>query len=61
MMTIEQEIMQEGIEKGLELGRMEAQQKITRIARALLKQHDVVTVSEITGLSLEEVQALQAE
>ena len=48
-------IAQEYIEQGLEQGRLEATQ---RIARQLLKLHNVVTVSEITGLSLEEVKAL---
>jgi predicted transposase/invertase (TIGR01784 family) len=61
MKTIAQEFIQEGIEKGLEQGRLEAKREIERIARILLKQHDAVTVSEITGLSLEEVQALQEE
>jgi predicted transposase/invertase (TIGR01784 family) len=61
MTTIAQEFIQEGIEKGLEQGRLEAKREIERIARRLLKQHDAVTVSEITGLSLEEVQALQEE
>jgi predicted transposase/invertase (TIGR01784 family) len=59
MTTIAREFIQEGIEKGiekgLEQGRMEAKREI---ACRLLKQHDAVTVSEITGLSLEEVQAL---
>jgi predicted transposase/invertase (TIGR01784 family) len=62
MTTIAQKFIQEGIEKGIEKGlaqgRMEAKQEI---ARKLLKQHDAVTLSEITGLSLEEVQALQVE
>ena len=56
MTTIAQELIQEGIEKGLEQGRLEAKREI---ARRLLKQHDAVTVSEITGLSLEGVQAYQ--
>jgi hypothetical protein len=45
MTMIAQEFIQEGIEKGLEQGRLEAKREIARI---LLKQHDAVTVSEIT-------------
>ena len=64
MTTIQQELIEQGIqqgiergiEQGIEQGHLEAQRKI---ARKLLTQHDPLTVSEITGLSLAEVQALQ--
>lgn len=54
MKTIYEEILEEGIEKG----RL-TQAKV--IARRLLKDHDVVTVSEITGLPIEEVKKLKKE
>jgi hypothetical protein len=41
-----------------EIVRSYLQEYIRSIARQLLELHDVVTVSEITGLSLEDVQAL---
>jgi predicted transposase/invertase (TIGR01784 family) len=66
MTTIAQEYIQEGfqkglergIERGMERGRLDEQKKI---ARQLLQLHNIVTVSEITGLSVDEVEALQAE
>jgi predicted transposase/invertase (TIGR01784 family) len=51
MTTIAQEYIQEGIEQG-------RLQERRNIARQLLKLHDVVTVSEITGLTLVEVKTL---
>lgn len=56
METIAQEYIQQGLEQGQEKGRLEATR---RIARQLLKLHDVVTVSEITGLTVAEVEALR--
>lgn len=50
--------IEQGIEQGLELGRLKEKESI---ARQLLKLHDVVTVSEITGLTIAQVVALQKE
>ncbi|HFQ94894.1 MAG TPA: Rpn family recombination-promoting nuclease/putative transposase [Anaerolineae bacterium] len=70
MATIAQEYIQEGFEKGLESGMargmargMERGMLAARkeIARQLLELHSAKTVSEITGLPLAEVEALQAE
>jgi predicted transposase/invertase (TIGR01784 family) len=58
MNTIAQEYIRQGIEQGIEQGRLEEKRQI---ARQLLKLHTVVTVSELTGLSLEEVKALKGE
>jgi predicted transposase/invertase (TIGR01784 family) len=58
MTTIAQEWIHEGIEQGLEQGRLETNREI---ACKLLEHHNALTVSEITGLSLEEVQALERE
>ena len=62
MATIAQEYIREGYEKGIERG-MERGQIDTarRIARQLLAYHDVVTVSEMTGLRVEEVEKLREE
>ena len=54
MATIAQEFIQEGIEQG----KLEEKQNI---ARKLLKLHDAVTVSEITGLTIYEVNALRED
>lgn len=60
MATIAQEFIQEGfkqgIEQGIEQGKLAEKRQI---ARQLLKLLDVSKVSEITGLSIAEVQALQ--
>ena len=40
----------------IEQGKLEEKRNI---ARQLLRLHDVITVSEITGLSIDEVKALQ--
>ncbi len=70
MATIAQEYIREGFEKGLESGiargmahGMEAGELAARkeIARQLLELHDAITVSEITGLTVEEIKALQTE
>lgn len=58
MNTIAQEYIQQGIEQGIEQGRLEEKRQI---ARQLLRLHTVVTVSELTGLSLEEVKKLQEQ
>ena len=58
MTTIAQEYIELGLKQGLEQGRLETKERIRRIARQLLELHDVVTVSEITGFSLKEVQEL---
>jgi predicted transposase/invertase (TIGR01784 family) len=50
-------IAQDYIQQGLQQGRLEEKRNI---ARQLLKLHGIVTVSEITGLSVAEVQALAA-
>jgi predicted transposase/invertase (TIGR01784 family) len=52
-----QQGMQQGLRQGLQQGRLEEKRNI---ARQLLKLHGIVTVSEITGLSVAEVQALAA-
>lgn len=59
MITIADAWVQEGFEKGV----LEGRQEILRdMARRLLKLHNIVIVSEITDLTLEEVQTLaQAE
>lgn len=49
-------IAQEYIDQGIEQGKLEEK---WNIARQLLKLHDVITVSEITGLTIDEVKALQ--
>ncbi len=64
MTTIAQEYIREGIEigeeRGMERGMKRGQKNATyRIARQLLTLHSVVTVSELTGLSIEEVVELQ--
>lgn len=56
MNTIAQEFIQQGIKQGIEQGRLEEKR---HIARQLLKLHDALTVSELTGLPLDEVKALQ--
>ncbi|HRQ42045.1 MAG TPA: Rpn family recombination-promoting nuclease/putative transposase [Chloroflexota bacterium] len=66
MNTIAEEYIKQGLEQGLQQGLQEGQEKgrleATRhIARQLLKLHDVVTVSEITGLPIAEVEALRSE
>jgi len=61
MATIAQEYIQEGIEIGMERGIERGMKEKRDIARKLLKLHGVVTVSEITGLSIDEVVALQEE
>ncbi len=48
MATIAQEFIEQGIEQG-----------IKQVARRLLKLHDLVTVSELTNLTIDEVKALQ--
>ncbi len=66
MATIAQEYIQEGyrqgmergVERGMERGMLAARKEI---ARQLLELHSAKTVSEITGLPLAEVEALQAE
>ena len=57
MATIAQDYIQQGMQQGLQQGRLEEKRNI---ARQLLKLHGIVTVSEITGLSVAEVQALAA-
>jgi predicted transposase/invertase (TIGR01784 family) len=60
MATIAQEFIQQGIEQGIEQGVEQGKlEEKRKIARQLLKLHDVVTVSEITGLTVEEVKTLQ--
>ncbi len=54
--SLEQTVMITIAEEYIQEGRLEAKRQI---ARRLLKLHDVVTISELTGLSLEEVKALQ--
>ncbi|MCP4425221.1 MAG: hypothetical protein GY803_12060 [Chloroflexi bacterium] len=54
MATIAQEFIQQGIEQG------KLEEK-WNIARQLLRLHGPVTVSEITGLTIEEVKALQED
>ena len=66
MATIAQEYIQEGFEKGLESGMARGMERgmlaaRKEIARQLLELHSAKTVSEITGLPLAEVEALQAE
>ena len=51
MTTIAQEFRNEGIEIG-------KQQALRSVARELIKLHDVITVSEITGLAVAEVQEI---
>lgn len=54
MATMEQELMERGRKQGMRIATVQ-------LARCLLALHDVVTVSELTGLSLEEVQKLADE
>ena len=56
MATIAQELEQIGYEKGIEEGRYA--EKIA-LAQRLLELHDVVTVSELTGLTIEVVEKIQ--
>ncbi|MCB0035310.1 MAG: hypothetical protein KDE51_14860 [Anaerolineales bacterium] len=55
MTTIAQEFRNEGIEIGIEQGK---QQALRSVACELIKLHDVITVSEITGLAVAEVQEI---
>ncbi len=48
----------EGLAKGLAKGRTEGRREI---AKKLLSMHDKPTIAEITGLSLEEIEALEKE
>ena len=50
--------IEQGVEQGIKQGEREA---MRRMARRMLALHDVATVSEITGLPVEEVVALKAE
>lgn len=53
-----QQGLQQGLEQGLEQG---SQQRALEIAKRLLDRLDEVTISQITGVSLEEIQRLQQE
>ena len=55
MATIAQTLRKQGLEQGKAIGEKEAARKI---AKRLLLLHDVVTVSELTGLTVEEVQEI---
>ena len=55
MATIAQEYIQEGYEKGMERGMLEAKKSI---ARQLLDSYDIRQISEITGLHIDEITAL---
>ncbi len=62
----EREGLAKGLAKGLSKGRTEGlaegeQQKAREIAKKLLSMLDKPTIAEITGLSLEEVEALEKE
>jgi predicted transposase/invertase (TIGR01784 family) len=57
MTTIAQEFIDEGFARGIEKGRHEATRKIARQLLAL--RHDLRTISQITGLTVTELQALQ--
>ncbi len=68
MATIAQEFIEQGIEKGIEQGIEKGieqgiekgiERGIKQVAIRLLKLHNVVTVSELTGLTIDEVEALQ--
>lgn len=62
MATIAQEIRQEALQEGLQVGLQKGrQEERILLASRLLDLHDVVTVSELTGLTLEEVQAIVDE
>ena len=55
------EAREEGIEEGREEGREEGmREKASAIAQKLLSQLDNVTISQVTGLSVDEVQNLRA-
>ena len=56
MQTVADYWIEQGIEQGVEQGKIDTAR---RIARQLLAHHDLVTVSELTGLSIEEVKRLQ--
>lgn len=56
MATLAQQWIEKGIEKGIERGKVQERETM---ARRLLKLHDVVTVSELTGLTIEQVKQLQ--
>ncbi len=61
MGTIADEYIKQGLEQGLQQGQEQGRLEEKRhIARQLLKLHDVVTVSEITGLTVAEVEALRS-
>ena len=60
METIADYWIEQGVEQGMERGMERGQKEMAyRIARQLLTLHSVVTVSELTGLSIEEVVELQ--
>ena len=70
MATLAQQWINQGIEQGLEQGREQwlaqgREQGLVQgrlaVAKRLLDLHDVVTVSELTGLTIEVVKNLQAE
>jgi predicted transposase/invertase (TIGR01784 family) len=53
---------QEGIQQGIQQGRQEATKEAqVEIAKRLLNVLDVETISQTTGLSIEEIQSLQRE
>lgn len=58
----EREELAKGLAKGHTEGLAEGErQKAREIAKKLLSMHDKPTIAEITGLSLEEVEALEKE
>ena len=68
MYTIADELMERGFEKGVKQGIEQGVEQgieqgiergIEQVARRLLEQHSVVTVSEYTGLTIEQVAALK--
>lgn len=59
MATIAQTLRAQGFQQGFGVGEKQGEkQALHNIARKLLQLHDVVTVSELTGLTIEEVRGI---
>ena len=65
MKTIYDQIKEEGRAEGREEGRQsearENRRRLNDIAQRLLEHHDIVTVSELTGLTIEDVENISKE
>ena len=61
MKTIYDQIKEEGREEGRQSEARENRRRLNDIAQRLLEHHDIVTVSELTGLTIEDVENISKE